>query len=88
MIEASYDILPIIDVRIIYLVSTVGLLLCLFGFLKRAAGSLIRLFCLVVLLLALLNPVISKEKREPQPDIALILLWQWGGCVGGLTKLV
>lgn len=47
-----------------------------FGLVRRARGTLLRALALAVLFLALLNPALVQEEREPIKDVAVIVVDQ------------
>ena len=65
---------PLIDWRIIAAAGAIALILLIFGLFRRARGSLIRMFALGVLALALLNPDLEAENRRSQPDMAVVMV--------------
>ena len=65
---------PLIDWRLVAATAAIGVLLLAFGVLRGARGSLLRLFALGVLVLALLNPHLEAENRRSQPDMAVVMV--------------
>lgn len=55
------------------LLAVLSLMLAAYGFYVRAPGALFRALAMGFLLAALANPVLITEKREPAPDIALLI---------------
>ncbi|PWC38476.1 hypothetical protein [Azospirillum sp. TSO22-1] len=52
----------------------VAALVALLGLVRRARGALLRLLALAVLALALVNPSLVHEKREPIKDVAVVVV--------------
>ena len=72
--DLSFELSPLIPAPLAYLLiaaAAVPLLLALF---VRARGALLRGLALVALALALLNPVIRHEDREPLSDVAVLVV--------------
>ena len=65
---------PLIDWRLVAAAAAIGVVLLAFGVFRRARGSLLRLFALGILALALLNPHLEAENRRSQPDLALVMV--------------
>ena len=65
---------PLIDWRLVAAAAAIGVLLLAFGVLRGARGSLLRLFALGILALALLNPHLEAENRRGQPDMAVVMV--------------
>ena len=65
---------PLIPWQVVVLLAGIGLLLLVFALVRGARGSLLRMFALGVLALALLNPHLESESRHGQPDIALLVM--------------
>lgn len=70
----SLDFAPLVPVALIVALGAVGLLMVLLGALARARGTLLRALALASLVLALLNPAIREEDREPLSDIAVLVV--------------
>ena len=71
---AAVQLAPLVPVPMLAALGLVGLGLLAVGLYRRAAGSLFRFLFLCVMLLALADPRIVNEKREPQPDEALVVI--------------
>jgi hypothetical protein len=72
--DLSFELSPLIPAPLAYLLiaaAAVPLLLALFA---RARGALLRGLALVAIALALLNPVIRNEDREPLSDVAVLVV--------------
>jgi hypothetical protein len=72
--DLSFELSPLIPAPLAYLLiaaASVPLLLALF---VRARGALLRGLALIALALALLNPVIRHEDREPLSDVAVLVV--------------
>ena len=65
---------PLVPWELVAVLTAVGVVLLLFGMVRGARGSLVRLFALAVLSLGLLNPHLESESREAHPDIALVVV--------------
>ena len=65
---------PLVPWQLVAVLAAVGLVLLVFGMVRGARGSLVRLFALAVLSLGLLNPHLESESREAHPDIALVVV--------------
>lgn len=63
---------PLVAWQAIVLLGGLALLLLLFGIVRGARGSILRIAALGILVLALFNPHLESENRTPQPDIAVI----------------
>ena len=74
MTAAAIQFLPLVPMPFLAVVALLGLVLLAVGVSRRAKGSLFRFLFLCVLLLALADPRIVNEQREPQPDEALIVI--------------
>ena len=58
---------PLVPWELVAVLAAVGVVLLLFGMVRGARGSLVRLFALAVLSLGLLNPYLESESREAHP---------------------
>ncbi|HEY7747108.1 MAG TPA: hypothetical protein VH933_00310 [Aestuariivirgaceae bacterium] len=65
---------PLIPERVAYVLVGLAMLPLLMALFARARGAILRSLALAALALALLNPVIRKEDREPLPDIAVLVI--------------
>lgn len=74
MNAASLIFTPLLPVTVLAGVGLVGLLVVLWGLVKRARGAWWRLLGLVVLVLALLDPRFVQEERTPQSDVAVLVI--------------
>jgi hypothetical protein len=69
----SIEYSPLIPVSVIVALAVIGALLVGAGLLARSRGALLRMMALGLLALALLNPTIREEDREPLNDIAVVI---------------
>ena len=74
MAPESIQFAPLVPTALLVALGAVGLVLFAVALLGRSKGALFRLTFLGVLLLALGDPRIVSEKREPQPDEALLVI--------------
>lgn len=65
---------PLIPAWALILACVVALVFTLFGLLRQARGTLLRLAVALLLLAALANPVARKEERAPLSDIAIAVV--------------
>ena len=65
---------PLLPLWMIILFSAVALAMILYGFVRRAPGTIWRMFPMAALALALANPSLVEERREALPDVALVLV--------------
>ena len=65
---------PVMPIWLIASLFGLGMLLVLLGAVRRSRGMLLRFIVLSLLALALLDPRIIREEREPRPDIALVVV--------------
>jgi hypothetical protein len=72
--SAAIQFAPLVPFPVLFGLGLIGLGLLAIGVYRRAAGSIFRFLFLCVMLLALADPRIVNEQREPQPDEALILI--------------
>lgn len=70
----SIAVAPLLPWAAIAAFVVVALLLLAFGAWRRARGLLWRLSALVVLLLILANPSLVQEERQPQRDVAVVVM--------------
>lgn len=70
----SVEFAPLVPVMIIAGMAAVGFVLVLFGAFARARGAPLRALAVVALALALLNPSIREEQRDPLSDIAVLVV--------------
>ncbi|NCC21723.1 MAG: hypothetical protein EOM26_04575 [Alphaproteobacteria bacterium] len=66
--------LPLVPYPVLAVLTAIGLVLVLAAFFRLRRGAIPRGFALTVLLLALLNPSVLTEEREPVSDIATIVV--------------
>ena len=71
---AAIQFSPMVPVPLLVLIAAAGLILLGIGLWRRANGVVFRFLFLSVLLLALADPRMVNEKREPQPDEALVVI--------------
>ena len=65
---------PLVAWPVIAALAASAALLAGFALLRRSRGALLRALALVVLLAALLEPHLIREKREAQPDLAVVVV--------------
>ncbi len=65
---------PLIAWQIVAGFGAVAILLILFGALNRSRGMLLRTLVVATLVLALFNPRVVQEKREPRPDVGIVVV--------------
>src|SRR5665213_1708135 len=70
----SLDFAPHIPLWLLWLFVIIAAATVLYSFALRATGAWARALALAVLLLALANPLIVHETREPLPDVAAIIV--------------
>ncbi len=70
----SLDFAPHIATWLLWLFAAASVVLIAYAFAIRAVGAWARALALAVLLLALANPLIVHETREPRPDVAAIIV--------------
>jgi hypothetical protein len=70
----SIDFAPLIPVWIIAVLGAAALVMVALGIFTRARGTPLRALALTALVLALLNPAVREEDREPLTDIAVLVV--------------
>ncbi len=70
----SLDFAPHVPLWLLWLFVAVAAAAVLYSFAMRATGAWARALAFAVLLLALANPLIVHETREPLPDVAVIIV--------------
>jgi len=70
----TIDFAPHIPLVYLWVLIALAVLLTLYAFIRRARGAWARGLAFAVALLALANPLIVHEKREPLTDVAAIVL--------------
>ena len=65
---------PFVPWQIIAALGAVAVVLIVWGLLRGARGSFLRILAVGVLVLALFNPRLESETRESQPDIAIVVV--------------
>ncbi|MFD1329529.1 hypothetical protein [Mycoplana ramosa] len=65
---------PLIPWYAIALLAAVAVLLSAFGLWRRLRGSSLRALALALLMLALTNPVVTREEREPLPTVVAVVV--------------
>ena len=70
MVEFS----PLLPLQLLYVLGGVGLLLSILLLWTRTRGALLRIGALALLLLALANPSLRQEDREPLSNIAVVVM--------------
>lgn len=76
MHTGSLTFAPVLPLYALWTLGAAFALLAVYGIVVRARGRYARALALAMLLLALSGPSLVREKREPLPDIAVILLDQ------------
>jgi hypothetical protein len=69
----SLAVSPLVPVPVIAVLAVAALVLAAFALRARLRGRLARLAALAVLLLALLDPALIREEREPIPGVAVVV---------------
>jgi hypothetical protein len=67
---------PALPIWLIALLALAALAVVALGIFARARGTLLRILTLASLLLALVNPSLVSERREPKPDVAVVMVDQ------------
>ena len=67
---------PVLPIWLVAALGAAGLILLVWGLARRVRGSFVRLAALAALVLALLNPVVLREDREPLPTIVALVVDQ------------
>ena len=70
----SLDFAPLIPIWIIAVLGAAALVMVALGVFSRARGTPLRALALTALVLALLNPSIREEDREPLSDVAVLVV--------------
>ena len=70
----TIDWAPIFDWEVIAVLAALSAALLALALLRRARGAWWRGLALTLLLLALANPILVKEQRDPLDDIALVVV--------------
>jgi hypothetical protein len=70
----SMSFAPLVPLWIIAVLGAVALVMVGLGILTRARGTPLRALALTALVLALLNPAVREEDREPLSDIAVLVV--------------
>jgi len=74
MVWTSLDFAPLVSLPVLVVACTLGLIAIWLGFAARARGALLRAIAIAVLLLALANPALVEEEREPLRDVAAVVV--------------
>ena len=74
MVWTSLDFAPLVPLAVLIAACVLGLVAILLGFAARARGALLRAVAVAVLLLALANPALVEEEREPLKDVAALIV--------------
>ena len=72
--DLSFELSPLIPAPLAYLLIAAAAVPLLLALVVRARGALLRGLALIALALALLNPVIRHEDREPLSDVAVLVV--------------
>ena len=70
----SFDIAPLLPLWLIGVFAAIALVVVLLGLVRGVRGTPIRLIALAALLLALVNPVLFKEQRDPLKSIVAVVV--------------
>ena len=70
MVEFS----PLLPLQALYILGGIGVLLSVLLLWTRTRGALLRIGALALLLLALANPSLRQEDREPLTNIAVVVM--------------
>jgi hypothetical protein len=74
MVWTSIDFAPLVPLWALLIACIAGALAVWLGFAGRARGALLRACAVAVLLLALANPALVEEEREPLKDVAALVV--------------
>ena len=74
MVWTSLDFAPLVPLPVLILACVLGAITIWLGFAARARGALLRAGAVTVLLLALGNPALVEEEREPLKDVAALVV--------------
>jgi hypothetical protein len=74
MVWTSLDFAPLVATPLLIVACLLGLITIWLGFAARARGALLRAAGVSVLLLALANPALVEEEREPLKDVAALII--------------
>jgi hypothetical protein len=72
--DLTFTLSPLVPEKLAYLLIAAAAVPLVLALVVRARGALLRTLALAALALALLNPVMRNEDREPLPDIAVVVL--------------
>ena len=70
----AFEFAPLVSWPFIAGVAVAAAVLLIFSAWRRGRGTVLRAFVMAVLVLALANPRSVKENREPEPDVAVIVV--------------
>jgi len=73
-VSEAITLAPLVAWPVIAALAASAALLAGFALLRRSRGALLRALALAVLLAALLEPHLIREKREAQPDLAVVVV--------------
>ena len=74
MINASLIISPIIPISLLIPLILVSLVYCFYLLLRQTKGCYLRIFTIIILIIALLDPAIQDEKRQSQKSYVAIVV--------------
>jgi hypothetical protein len=74
MVWTSLDFAPLVPLAVLIAAGVLGFVAIWLGFAARARGALLRAVAVIVLLLALANPALVEEEREPLKDVAALIV--------------
>ena len=74
MSDTSLAFAPFVPVALVALFAAVGLSLCLLGMIRRVRGSALRAIAVVLMAVALLNPALQSEVREPLDGVVAMVV--------------
>ena len=71
---SGFEFAPLVAWPLIAGLAVAAAVLLIFSAWRRGRGTVLRAFAMAVLVLALANPRSVKENREPQPDVAVVVV--------------
>ncbi|HVU21634.1 MAG TPA: hypothetical protein VHE09_12960 [Rhizomicrobium sp.] len=70
----TIDFAPFVPLTILWAIIAVAAVLTIYGFVRRARGAWARGLAFAALILAIANPLLVHEKREPLSDVAVLVI--------------
>ncbi|MCG8545832.1 MAG: hypothetical protein MJE12_16660 [Alphaproteobacteria bacterium] len=70
----TIDFSPLLPMPLLIAVSVLAVVVVLLGFTARARGASLRAAAVAILVLALFNPALVEEQREPLKDVAVVVV--------------